>query len=548
MKLLSLLLQASRARFLAAIFCGLISGACGAGLVAIINQTLSHQLSSEPAQVGVFAALVLAALVSRILAQVFVSEINQDALFEMRLKTSERIVAAPLRHLEERGPHRLLAVLTEDLFHLSNAMGMLPRLVINTATVLGCLVYMVWLSKLLLLALVLCLALGIATYRISTSRALRDYRTAREEQDELVRHFRGLTDGIKELKLHSHRRESFLSQVVAVTAGRVRHLQKRAGTAFAIGSSWGMLLFFAVIGVLLYVLPRLTPVSDTALVGYTLAVLYLQQPLMGLMEGMPMISRGQVSYRKLQELGLSLEATSESAKGAASLEPRPRFQRLELTGVTHTYRREHDDQTFTLGPLDLTLQPGEVVFVVGGNGSGKTTLAKLLTGLYPPQQGQIRVDGNPVTAAELEQYRQHFSVVFSDFYLFDRLLGLGSDVSQGRAYLERLQLDHKVRLEGDAFSTTELSLGQRKRLALVTAFLEDRAIYVFDEWAADQDPSFKEVFYRELLPELKRRGKTVVVISHDDRYFELADRLLRLDAGQLFPEDTPSPARRAAAF
>ncbi|MBZ4422341.1 cyclic peptide export ABC transporter [Myxococcus sp. RHSTA-1-4] len=546
MKLLALLFQASRGRFVFAVLCGLLSGACGAGLVALINQVLSRQLPSGTAQLGLFGGLVLVALVSRILAQVFVSQINQDALFEMRLKTSERIVAAPLRQLEESGAHRLLAALTEDLFHLSNAMAMLPRLVINASTVLGCLVYMVWLSEVLLLALVLCLALGIATYRLSTSRALRDYRTAREEQDELIRHFRGLTDGIKELKLHSRRKDDFLARVVATTAERVRHLQKRAATAFAIGSSWGMFLFFAVIGVLLFLLPRLAPVSDAAMVGYTLAVLYLQQPLMGLMEGMPMISRGQVSFIKLQELGLSLEASSESVHGRASLESRPRFSRLELAGVTHSYRREHDDKTFTLGPIDLVLQPGELLFLVGGNGSGKTTLAKLLTGLYVPQHGQVLLDGRPVTTQELEQYRQHFSAVFSDFHLFDRLLGVGSDFSQVRPYLERLQLEHKVRLEGDAFSTTELSQGQRKRLALVAAFLEDRPIYLFDEWAADQDPSFKEVFYRELLPELKRRGKAVVVISHDDRYFDVADRLLHLESGRLLPEGT-SPVRRVAS-
>ncbi|SDM20561.1 putative ATP-binding cassette transporter [Franzmannia pantelleriensis] len=67
----------------------------------------------------------------------------------------------------------------------------------------------------------------------------------------------------------------------------------------------------------------------------------------------------------------------------------------------------------------------------------------------------------------------------------------------------------------------------------MVAYLEDRPFLVFDEWAADQDPLFKEVFYREVLPELKRMGKAVLVISHDDRYFPLADRLVRLESGKL---------------
>ena len=83
------------------------------------------------------------------------------------------------------------------------------------------------------------------------------------------------------------------------------------------------------------------------------------------------------------------------------------------------------------------------------------------------------------------------------------------------------------------FSTTRLSRGQRKRLALVTAYLEDRPIYLFDEWAADQDPLFRRVFYQRLLPELKRRGKTVVAVTHDDRYFDAADQLIKLEEGKV---------------
>ena len=95
-----------------------------------------------------------------------------------------------------------------------------------------------------------------------------------------------------------------------------------------------------------------------------------------------------------------------------------------------------------------------------------------------------------------------------------------------------LQLDHKVRIEDGAFSTIHLSQGQRKRLALLTSYLEDRPIYVFDEWSADQEPMFREIFYRHLLPGLRAKLKTVVVITHDDRYFDAADRIIELDYGR----------------
>jgi putative ATP-binding cassette transporter len=194
-----------------------------------------------------------------------------------------------------------------------------------------------------------------------------------------------------------------------------------------------------------------------------------------------------------------------------------------------------DAEEFTLGPLDLTFARGEIVFIIGGNGSGKTTFIKLLTGLYAPEAGTILLDGKAVTLDTSDAYRQHFSVVFADFFLFDELLGLTTPTidDQARRYLDRLKLADKVRIENGRLSTIELSQGQRKRLALLTAYLEDRPVYVFDEWAADQDPYFKNIFYLQLLPELKAQGKTIFVISHDERYYHLADRTIKLEDGQV---------------
>jgi putative ATP-binding cassette transporter len=195
-----------------------------------------------------------------------------------------------------------------------------------------------------------------------------------------------------------------------------------------------------------------------------------------------------------------------------------------------------------LGPIDLTFRPGELVFLVGGNGSGKSTLAKIITGLYVPEAGEIRLDGKLVTNQNRDNYRQLFSAVFADFYLFDDLLGLNGPAidTRAREYLKELHLNHKIKIQNGILSTTEVSQGQRKRLALLTAYLEDRPFYLFDEWASDQDPHFKRVFYTQILPELRARGKTVLVISHDEKYFGVADRLIKLDYGKLAdsPETT----------
>ena len=163
----------------------------------------------------------------------------------------------------------------------------------------------------------------------------------------------------------------------------------------------------------------------------------------------------------------------------------------------------------------------------------------MLTGLYRPAGGTIRCNGAPVDDSNRDAYRQHFSVVFADFFLFERLFGMeaGARTLEIERYLALLGMEHKVSVRGDRLSSTALSSGQRRRLALLTAYLEDRTVYVFDEWAADQDPTYKQMFYTRLLPDLKARGKGVVVVTHDDRYFEHGDRVLRLEAGRIVPAE-----------
>lgn len=187
-----------------------------------------------------------------------------------------------------------------------------------------------------------------------------------------------------------------------------------------------------------------------------------------------------------------------------------------------------------LARLNLHIRRGDIVFIVGENGSGKTTLIKLLLGLYAPHSGTVFRDGVAVSTETRDDYRQLFTTIFSDYYLFEDLIqgdGVVPDIAE--RYLERLEVAHKVSVENGAFTTTDLSTGQRKRLALMNAWLEERPVLVFDEWAADQDPTFRHIFYTELLPDLKRIGKTIIVISHDDRYFGIADHLVRLREGKI---------------
>jgi putative ATP-binding cassette transporter len=368
------------------------------------------------------------------------------------------------------------------------------------------------------------------------TKAQLDIRHAREAREALFRHFRALTEGIKELQLHRGRREVFFSREVATTVEELRRFNLAATRWYVWADSLTTVFFYVLIGLLLFALPLAGRLTLETITGYVFACLYLMGPLWAILSSWPVLVRGQVALQKIRECELSIATNVRGQHLGVDSDVSPAWGGLEWERVVFRYESGQTlNDDFVLGPLDFSLHPNEVIFLVGGNGSGKSTFVKLLTGLYVPQSGEIRCDGQRVCEENREWYRQHFSAVFTDFYLFEDLRGLhdGDLDDRAGAYLARLQLDQRVQIVNGRFSTTALSQGQRKRLALLTAYLEDRPICVFDEWAADQDPTYKEVFYRELLPELKARGKAVVVITHDDRYFHLGDRVVKLDYGKV---------------
>jgi len=535
--------RAERGRFIAVALLGLLTGAVSASLMALINERLAAEKPVSWA-LGAYCGLVAFSFVAALVSRRLSIELAQNTSFGLRLRLARQILEAPLRKIEEAGNERLFASLTEDVGQVTGALMQVPQLCFNTAILSGCLVYLAYLSVPVFVGLVIFLVLAVLTYVLPERIAVRRFREAREEWDRLVGHFRALTHGNKELKLHAGRQAAFFDDQLSDAADAFRGKNVAGSTVYAVIGSWSQVLYFIVIGLLLFLVPTLESMSREVLTGYALTILFMGGPLTNLLNLIPGFGRAGVSLDKVETLGLSLEnATTEATGDAGAALP---WRRIELAGVAHTYHRENEEGSFTLGPMDLAFRPGELVFIVGGNGSGKTTLAKLLTGLYTPEEGELRLDGQVVDDALRPAYRQLFAVVFSDFFLFDDLLGLaaageaGEDATpapsldeRAAGYLATLQLDRKVTVEGGHLSTLDLSQGQRKRLALLTAYLEDRPIYLFDEWAADQDPHFKSIFYRQLLPELRARGKTVLVISHDDRYYDVADRIVKLEYGQL---------------
>ena len=536
-RFLYFIVQRSRSMAWLVVCVGVSSGLLSAGVLALINYVLHHPSDHSSQVVLGFVVLVAGKILSSLGSQLLLVRFSQDTILDLSLSLCQKIVRAPLRRSEQRGAANTLVILTDDVSWVTWAIQCFPQLIMNVAMVLGCGVYLAWLSWGVFLGVVGVTVIGALGYRWLHTSARSVISESREARSELFQHFRSLTEGLKELLMHQARRQEFVNQEVRGAAELYRKANIEATRRQALSEVWTQLSFYSLIGFIVFLFPSVVAVSPEALTGYIVAVLYMMGPIWSVIGSMPTIERGQVALENIERLGVSLDAgptdaqTIEVARVEAGGLPL-----VQWNDVAFSYGEEKGvEMPFSLGPISLDLHPGELVFVIGGNGSGKTTFVKVLSGLYRPSQGHVTLAGTMIADDNREWYREHFSVVFSDFHLFNKLLGQSDADTERLAseYLRLLHMDQKVTVRERAFSTLDLSQGQRKRLALVTAYLEDRPIYVFDEWAADQDPQYKEIFYKTLLPDLRERGKLVIVITHDDRYFHLGNQVIKLEDGRV---------------
>ncbi|MFL9869894.1 cyclic peptide export ABC transporter [Paraburkholderia fungorum] len=520
---------------------GGIGGLSTAWLLATINDGLHAPGGASGHTIALFVVLCLVTLAGRAAAGVGNSMIGQQIIAALRKDISARIVCAPIAAIERYKVHRLIATLNGDVDTVSAFTFNFSGFAIAFAIVLGCIVYMLVLSPLLFVLAAVAIVLGLLFNRNASRRWTRHYEGVRGAQDELQKQYRAITEGAKELRLNRARRERVYGAQLSGAADTIADLKTRAMRLFWATDAASSTLFFAVIGVLLVAQYRLG-VDPRVISGFVIVLLYVRGPVDQLASALPALGQAQVSFRRIAELSSQFTSREpyllDDREGQAQ-EPLTMHEDITLRAASYTYASNGDVVPFSLGPVDLTIQRGETLFIVGENGCGKTTLIKLLLGLYSPSPGQLLLDGAPVPAEQIDAYRQMFSAVFSDYYLFDDLVARDPEmIARAQTWLEHLEIAHKVKVSDGVFSTIDLSAGQRKRLALVHAMLEERPVMMFDEWAADQDPTFRRVFYSEFLPELKRQGKTLIVISHDDRFFDTADRVIRLAGGKIVETTT----------
>ncbi|MCP1477774.1 putative ATP-binding cassette transporter [Pseudomonas chlororaphis] len=536
------LLRPFRTTVVISVALGMVGGLAITLLLATINNALHSATGMTQGVVLTFAALCLLALTSSIVSDIGTNYVGQRIIAALRKDLGEKVLSAPITQIERYRSHRLIPVLTHDVDTISDFSFAFTPLAIAATVTLGCLGYLAYLSVPMFLMMVVAIIIGISVQYVAGGKGIRGFDLARDQEDELQRYYNAIASGAKELRMHRPRRYRMNTHRIRETADRIASIQVRSVNIYILAKTFGSMLFFVVIGLALAMQAYNPNPDPTVITGFVLVLLYMKGPLENLVSYLPVVGKAKIAFGRISELSERFSSPEPHLLLDATEAPKPVVHSLELRGVSYSPPPVEGSEPFHLGPINLDIKQGDIVFIVGENGCGKTTLIKLLLGLYQPQAGEIRLNGEAVTDLARDDYRQLFTTVFADYYLFDDLVQGGGQQSLDSAsqYLDRLEIAHKVSVKDGAFTTTDLSTGQRKRLALVNAWLEGRPVLVFDEWAADQDPAFRRIFYTELLPDLKRLGKTIIVISHDDRYFDIADQLVRMKAGKVITDLQPA--------
>lgn len=509
------------------------AGTCGALVIKQIHGALKGGLDSQQfiMEFGLYLAgsVILGLIGSQIL-----TKISARNLKELTVSLSKKILRAPYRNIEIE-QDKIIPILTTDLARIGSTAAQMPDIITSVFILLGCFIYMLTISLPMTL-----IGIGIfvvnmlmITFLLPLLRSHED--DAKDLRYKLFKQLKAMVSGLKELSFKKKLRQSYVNQLIAKTIDQRSALQVKNTLLINSFGKLENLMVMIALGVAVAYAQGTELMKSGEFVEFLAIAIFLVTPMRKVNGFLRVIHRTTMAIGQIESLGVQLSGYQPKATkkipvdGWSSKDPIISFRE-----ITHTYESEEEHESFEMGPISFDAYENETVFIIGGNGSGKTTLIKLLTGLYAPQSGSLIYKNHPITEEYLDNYQNTISPLFSDDFVFDILYHIDDDIleSQGQEYLDYLELSKKVKIVDQKYTTTNLSFGQKKRLNLITGLLENKDIYVFDEWAANQDPYFKTKFYEEILPKLKQAGKTIFVISHDDSYFFMADRKIKLRDGK----------------
>lgn len=510
-------------------------------------------LAAEQAEDGVASMRYLGMMGLSLIGYIWAQKKSSDMiaaevehiLHQLRLGMFDRVRKAAPDTLATVGQGAVQTALTQEMQTVSAALPLMLNGVQQVVLIICVAAYLAWLST-FAFVMISVLAIVVSTIHLQRIRKINDATRDAIDDENLL--FGGLSDllhGFKEVKMNSRRRAALLGAL------NERSIRAR-DTKSVVKAQWSrefaliQLAFYGMMAAMVFIVPIFTSDYHDVAVQTTTAALFMIGPIGAVVAAVPSFTDSDVALRKIKDIddqledALDAQHAQEATNGTSSPETLKKFQdalgniaEISLRDVRFSYPGTSDSPGFAVGPINATFKKGEITFITGGNGAGKSTIIAVLTGLRPAAGGSIMVNDCPVPTDALQLYRDHFATVLSDYHLFRELYGIDDiDPKRVQTLLKQMEIDDKVELDDNAFSTTSLSQGQRKRLALIAALLEEKPVLVLDEWAADQDPHFRSVFYEKILPSLRKQGKIIICVTHDDRWFDTADTIYHVRDGE----------------
>ncbi len=549
MRALIRVLRPAKSLLILTFIASMLTGVFSTLIIKEIQQSLvGEQVFNLAVFSWYFFSLIVAYLIAALLSSVSIAKINRDIIHNLRLTLSERILEAPFERVEGLRSN-ILPILTDDLNHIANLINRLPSVVTGLATVLGILVYLFWLSPLMASLTLLGFACVFVVNKINLSFIGRYSRENREQSNVIYKLIEGLVYGMANLVMHQKFRERYVDITLRKESNIQMDYYFKETALNSFNNRLNDVILLSFLGGMIILVYLYSIVSISFFATYLTLILFMLGPLSTVSGFLGTIKRIEASVIQIEHLGIELEAESDGARVPAIRKERnqeladgtPNISTLStpnkqpLIGVSDLrFHYANDEYGFGLEGINLELNAGEIIYIEGGNGSGKSTLIKLICGLYRQHSGTVWHQGKVVDETNLDEYRNQFAVILTDSYVFKDLKHLTDEqLEKGDMFLSMLQMDKKVQIQNGVFSTTDLSQGQKKRLELVHMLLEDKAVYIFDEWVAYQDITSKNIFYTRVLPYLKDQAKLVINVAHDYSYGDVADKVLRMEDGNI---------------
>jgi putative pyoverdin transport system ATP-binding/permease protein len=525
------------------VFMSSLGGISNATILAAINAGAQAADSSHKTSLWAVTLFVIS-LFLFIKTQAYVTttvtaEI-EAIIHRVRVRLMDQVRHSELLAIEQIGRARIIASITSDAAVLTQASNMLCYSMQSLVLIFFVGLYVVYLSFPAFVLSVLIVGAAGTIFHFRSRRLTAERADAALQERRLFERLTDFLDGFKEVRLNKPRSNDLFEDAVNVsrTAASIKiHTQTETFRQVVSAQS----SMYILLGAVVFVAPQFSEsLSSGSITKTTTALLFVVGACFGLVQSIPILMNANAAADRMSQLDVALRATAQPADD--DIAAPKRFDAIEMRDISFRYVDRFSDTAFKIGPIDFSLRSGDLVFITGGNGSGKSTFLRVLAGLYPPDSGEITLDGMRINDDTRDIYRGLMSAIFFDYHLFRRLYGMPDpDPDEVHRLLTQFRLAEKTSLTDGEFRTLDLSGGQRRRLALIVSLLEKRPILLLDEWTAEQDPEFRRKFYDELLPEMMQAGATVIVITHDDRYLDelhLPARRIRFDEGRIVEQRT----------